>query len=293
MPNTVNITADILAQEALRGFSEITAPLNSFSTNFSPASAQKGGTVSVPIYGTIANADSFGGDYTANSSQTIGEVAVNLTTHFYKTVECSDTDASKGVDLNRLAYEAGKAVGYSVVTGAMGVLNKTRAQNGVATMTLGDPSQFGMSGVYALRTAAAKWPQKAIIAESSWYTSLLSNLPNSTTVQNDATTNGSLGKIAGFSLYETTVSPLCQGYTGAHVMAVNPSALAIASRVLTPDDGGKAYQEAGVVTEPNTNVSLGYRRFYDAKAGKGYVTFEWLGGYTAAVSGACAFIEEV
>lgn len=294
MANTVNISSDILAQGALEGFNSILAPLNIFSTNFSPAPAQKGDTVSVPLYGTIANADTFGGDYTANSDQTIQEVSVSLNTHFYKTVNVSDIDAAKGVDGFKLAFQAGQAVALSVFTGAMGQLNLTRAKNGVPTQTLGDKSQFGPSGVLALRTAAAGWgTEKAIIADSAAYSAFLGNLPSNTTVQNVATSNGNVDRAYGFSFYETDVAPLCQGYTGSIAMAAHPKALAIASRYLAPDDGGTAYIEARPITDDKTKATLGMRMFYDPKAGKKYMTVEWLGGYKPGVSGACAFINEV
>jgi hypothetical protein len=293
MSNTVNVTSDILAQGALEGFLSITQPLNIFSTNFSPDPAQKGATVSVPLYGTIANADNFNGDYTTNSDQTINEVAVNLTTHFYKTVNVSDTDAAKGIDGFKLAFQAGQAVAKSVFTGAMGALNLTRAPGGTPTMTVGEASSFGQSGVLALRTAAAGWgSDKNMLFDSSYYTQFLATLPSATTLQDKATSNGTVPGAYGFAMYETDIQPFCQGYTGAKVMAAHPSALAIASRYLAPDDGG-TYIESRAITDDKTKTTLGMRTWYDPSKGKKFMTIEWLGGYTAGVSGAVAFINEV
>lgn len=290
MANTNNITSDIFAQGALEGFLSITQPLNIFSTNFSPAE-QKGGTVSVALYGTIANADSYAGDYTTNSDQTIGEVSVSLNKHFYKTVNCTDVEASNGVELQKLAFQAGAAVAKSVFTGALGALNLTRAPNGVPTQTLSDAAKFTSSGILDLRTAAAGWGTKNLIMDSAYMSAMLGNLPQGTIVQDTATTNGTVSKVYGFNAYETDIQPLCQGYTGAKVMAVNPAALAIASRYLAPDDGG-TYINARAVTDPKTNATLGLREWYDTSKGKRYATVEWYGGYAPGVTGAVAFINE-
>ncbi|MDO8539485.1 MAG: hypothetical protein Q7S40_03525 [Opitutaceae bacterium] len=291
MANTVNVTSDILAQNALAGFNSIVAPLNTFSTNYSPAPAEKGATVSVPLYGTIANADNFAGNYTTNSDQTVNEVSVSLNTHFYKTIHVSDTDAAKGIDSAKLAFQAGVAVGTSVFTGAMAVLNRTRATNGTAAYTLNSASEFHFTGLGNLRTSAAAWPEKNAILDSTAYTALLLSFPNGTTLQDKATSNGTVPSAFGFGLYETNVTPMCQGNVSGVVMACNPAALAIASRYLAPDDGG-AYKEARPIVDDKTKATLGYREFYDTAAGKKYCTFEWLGGYSAGVTGAVAWINE-
>jgi len=186
----------VIRKGALEGFTSILAPLNSFSTNFSPTAAQKGQTVSVPLYGTIANADNFGGNYTTNSDQTINEVAVTLNQHFYKTIHTSDTDAANGVDNYKLAYQAGQAVAKSVFTGAMGALNVTRATNGTYAHTLGDVSQFGPSGVLALRGVAANWPERNLITTSTAFTALLGNLP-ANQARGSPEDPGSLGSTGG------------------------------------------------------------------------------------------------
>mgnify|MGYP001599611255 CR=1 FL=1 len=290
MSNTVNLTTDILAQGALEGFLSITQPLNIFSTNFSPAPAQKGGTVSVPLYGVIANADNFAGDYTTNSDQTINEVAVSLNQHFYKTINVTDKEAALGVDGYKLAFQAGAAVAKSVFTGAMGAFDLTRAPNGLATMKLGSAALMAPSGVLALRTTSAGWGERNLLMDSSYYTAFLGNLPTSTTVQDKATSNGTVPSAYGFSIYETDVSNFAQNIVSGKVIATNPAALAIASRYLAPDDGG-TYIEARAITDDKTKTTLGLRSWYDPAKGKKFMTIEWLGGYTVGVTGAIAVIQ--
>ncbi len=287
MSNTINVSTDVFSQGSLDGFVSVMAPLNAFSTNFSPAPGQVGGTVSVPLYGSASTASNFNGDYTANSDSTINEVSVSLSTHYFKTVHVTDVQLqNQGADLYKLGYYAGQSVAKSVFTGCMNIFNT--GTYGVPVQTLGSAANFSTSGVLALRTQAAGWgPEKNILCDSSYYSALLGNVPANTLIQNEALADGSIGKIYGFKMYETDVAPMA-AQTSTKVIAAHPSAIAIASRYLAPEDG--AYKDARPITDPKTGTTLGYRSWYDQEAGKRYATVEWLGGYSAGVTGAAKFI---
>jgi hypothetical protein len=289
MANVVSNSVDILSQAALDGFTSVMQPINTFSTNFSPAPGQLGDGVQVNLYGSATTANNFGGDYTANSDSTVGVVTVNMNNHVYKTVHVTDTErANQGVDLYKLGYFAGQSVAKSVFTGCMSVL--TTGTYGVPLQTLGSATNFSTSGVLAARTAAAAWgPDKNVIMDSAYYSALLANLPSNTTIQDNSIREGSVGRIYGFNAYETDVAPMVQSNSSTKAIFAHPSAVAIASRYLQPDDGG-TYIDARAVTDDKTKATLGTRTWYDPSKGKKFFTVEWLGGYSAGVTGAAKII---
>ena len=62
-------------------------------------------------------------------------------------------------------------------------------------------------------------------------------------------------------------------------------AVAVAVRALEPQAPGE-YLSATVVTDPQSGLTLGYRRHYSAGTGKHYVSFECVFGCSRAITGA-------
>ncbi len=279
MANTVSTNIDLFAQGALEAFVNKLAPLNAVSTDFSPATSTPGSAVSVPLYGSVGVANNFGGDYTANSDSSIGEVQVNLNQHFYKTVHATDTETmNQAVDLYKLGEFAGYSVATSVVTGVYGL-----CQTGVLgqpIMKLGNINQLAPSGVLSVRTESVSWGEdKNIIFDSQGYSALLGNLPSNTAIQDEALRDGSVGKMYGINLYETN-QQLVASDPKIKAIAATPSAIAIATRLLTPAVGPGV--ETRVVTHEESGATIGVRSWYAPEQGRTYFTAECLAGWTLA-----------
>jgi hypothetical protein len=289
MANSISTNIDLLAQGTLDGFLSVMAPLNAFSTNFSPARGQVGQAVQVPLYGSAGVANNFGGDYSANSDSSIGAVTVNLDKHFYKTVHVTDTEAAnQGADLHKLGFYAGASVAQSVVTGSLHLI--TTGAFGLPVQTIGSVNNFHASGILAGRTAAVSWgADKNAIVDSAAYSAMLGSLPANVKIQDEALKDGAVGKLYGFNMFESN-APKLAGDAKTIAVFAHPSAIAVASRYLQPDDGG-TYIDTRQVTDPKTNVSIGTRLWYNTEKGKLMYTAEWLGGAAVGVTGAAKVIQ--
>lgn len=90
--------------------------------------------------------------------------------------------------------------------------------------------------------------------------------------------DGLIPRLLGFDLIESTVLPASSAAPNGFV--VHPSALAVATRAVVPSDT-KGYLDCRTVTDPDTGITMSYRRHYASRAGKHFMTFECY--YGAAV----------
>jgi len=68
-------------------------------------------------------------------------------------------------------------------------------------------------------------------------------------------------------------------------LAVHPNAAAVAIRALEPQAPSE-YLAATTVTDPQSGITLGYRRHYAPGTGKHYVSFECVYGASRAITAA-------
>jgi hypothetical protein len=153
---------------------------------------------------------------------------------------------------------------------------------GLTTLTL--------ANVRSLRKAlsADKVPleQRSLILDTDLYDGLLAQNNLSDASQfgaRDAIVDARIPRVYGMSVYEMTSLPangIC--FKG---VAVHPNALAVAVRAL-PAQAPSEYLAATTVTDPETGLSIGYRRHYSAASGRHFVSFEATYGFTRAITSA-------
>lgn len=90
--------------------------------------------------------------------------------------------------------------------------------------------------------------------------------------------DGVIPRLLGFDLVESTVLPASSAAPNGFI--VHPAALAVATRAVVPSDP-KGYLDQRTVTDPDTGITMSYRRHYASGAGKHFLTFECY--YGAAV----------
>ena len=286
MANTLTNVKDIkVAQSALAPWMHSLLPLRAFSSNFSPAPADRLDTVRVPLIGAPSASSDFAGDYTANADSTVTVVPVVLDRHKYKTVHMT---ARENIEtalplLENLVGSAIRQLAYDVLQDIFTEI--TAANYGAPVVPAFAATACDYAKIIEIREGCAdvKMPpeMRSLILDDAYFSNLLADdvvaksfiLP----LAQPGVIEARINRIAGFDMYETTVLP----DNGENLvgMAAHPSGLAVAMRYLTPVAN---YDEAGAVTDPQTGLTFGYLRHTDTRANKVYITVECLYGFKVA-----------
>jgi len=274
----------LYSQLALESFVKTLAPLNVFSTSYSADAAARGASVEVPLVANLTAtnfADSYEGD-----GGTLNAIRVNIDKHKIVTVRISDTEYSKSsnADVQKFAYQQGRALAQAVLEDIWSSFTTSYAApvTGLTTLTL--------ANVRTLRKelSADKVPleQRSLVLDSDLYDGLLSQSNLSDASQfgaRDAIVDGRVPRVYGMNVFEVTSLPTnsitLKGF------AVHPNALAVAVRAL-PAQAPSEYLAANTVTDPETGLTIGYRRFYSPASGRHMASFEATYGYTRAITNA-------
>jgi len=277
---------DIVRQGALQGFVDALLPLAAFSFDVSPMAGERGSSVSVGLISAQA-AGNFAGSYKTDPDSTVGEVAVTLNVHKFKTVHLTDTQLANSsvLKLEELGYQAGHAVGVAFVTDVLSIVT---ADNYGAAVHTGLASAFDSDDVVDIRTAlgTAKVPlaNRKLVLDGDYIGALLKD-DSIKTVANlgsaEAVKDGMFTKLSGMNVYESDVIPAnAENLVG---FAGNGSGMAIAMRYLAPQDGN-TYAAAEPLVDPETGMVLGMREWYDNDTGTKYLTFEAMGGKAVGIA---------
>jgi len=280
----------LIAETALSAFTADLDSLAAFSTSYSSEVVRKGATVEVPLIGALT-ATTFADSYEADGG-TLGTVSVTVGTHKIVTVSMSDTEWSKSsaADIMKFAINQGKAVAQSVLESVYSLFVTTASSAAQYSATLTNLSAFTITNARSLRKALAdeKVPRtnRSLFLNETLYDSLLGQsglLDASQFGARDAIVEGRVPRIVGMNVYESIVLPT--NSISLSALAVHPNAAAVAIRALE-SQAPSEYLATQVVTDPESGISLGYRRHYNPGTGKHYVSFECVFGAARAITGA-------
>lgn len=284
-----NLNDKLIAQTALEAFVADLEPLSVFSTSYSSEVVRKGSTVEVPIVANLT-ATTFADSYEVDGG-TLNRASVSINTHRVATVSLSDVEFSNSsvADITKFAMQQGKAVAQAILTSVYNLFVTTASSAAQYTATLTNLSAFTITNARSLRAALnaerAPFTDRALILNSSLYDSLLSQsglLDASQFGSRDTVVEGRVPRLLGMNVYESLILPT--NSISLSAIAVHPSAVAVAIRALEPQAPGE-YLSTSVVTDPQSGVTLGYRRHYNPGTGKHYVTFEAVYGCSRAITG--------
>jgi hypothetical protein len=280
----------LIAQAALESFTADLEPLSIFTTSYSNEVVRRGASVEVPLIANLT-ATTFADSYEADGG-TMNKVTINVDTHRIVTVSLSDTEYSKSsaAEITKFATQQGKALAQSVLTSFYNLFVTTAGTAAQFSATLTNLSAFTITNARALRKALsdekAPLTDRALILNTTLYDSLLSQsglLDASAFGSRDVISEGRVPRILGMNAYESLILPTNSISLAA--MAVHPNAAAIAVRALEPQAPSE-YLAATVVNDPQSGLTLGYRRHYNPSSGKHYVSFECVFGCSRAITGA-------
>jgi hypothetical protein len=280
----------LIAQAALESFTADLEPLSIFTTSYSNEVVRRGASVEVPLIANLTAttfADSYEGD-----GGTMNKVTINVDTHKIVTVSLSDTEYSKSsvAEITKFATQQGRALAQSVLTSFYNLFVTTAGSAAQYSASLTNLSAFTITNARALRKALSdeKVPLvgRSLILNTALYDSLLSQsglLDASAFGSRDAIAEGRVPRILGMAAFESLILPSNSITLAA--MAVHPNAAAIAVRALEPQAPSE-YLAATVVNDPQSGLTLGYRRHYNPSSGKHFVSFECVFGASRAITGA-------
>jgi hypothetical protein len=280
----------LIAQAALESFTADLEPLSIFTTSYSNEVVRRGASVEVPLIANLT-ATTFADSYEADGG-TMNKVTINVDTHRIVTVSLSDTEYSKSsaAEITKFATQQGRALAQSVLTSFYNLFVTTAGSAAQFSATLTNLSAFTITNARALRKALsdekAPLTDRALILNTTLYDSLLSQsglLDASAFGSRDVISEGRVPRILGMNAYESLILPTNSISLAA--MAVHPNAAAIAVRALEPQAPSE-YLAATVVNDPQSGLTLGYRRHYNPSSGKHYVSFECVFGCSRAITGA-------
>lgn len=280
----------LIAQTALESFVADMEGLALFTTSYSSEVVRRGATVEVPLVANLT-ATSFADDYTADGG-TLNNVSVSINNHRIVTVSISDTEYSKSsvAEVTKFSTQAGKALAQAVLESVYSLFVTTASSAAQYAATLTNLSAFTLTNARSLRKALSdsKAPQtdRALILNTTLYDSLLSQsglLDASQFGARDTIADGRVPRVLGMNVYESLVLPT--NSISLSGIAVHPNAVAIAVRSLEPQAPSE-YLAAQTVTDPQTGLTIGVRRFYRPETGKHHMAFEAVWGASRAITAA-------
>ena len=294
MASITGLNDDIISSAALKAFVDSLHPLSAFSVNYNAEAARKGEVVSIPLISSIT-ATTFANTYEgADGDVTLTAREVTIDKHFLSTVDFTDTQWSKSSALTpqmlaQIGAEQGRAVAQAFISGAWAMI--TTANYG-AIATSSTIASFGLNQVRKARLeltkAKAPTNDRSLFLDPDFYDGLLSDSNNILSNLNfgpEGIREGSISRIAGMDVYESTLIPATSVGSGITLagFAVHPSAIAVAVRTLAPQAPSE-YLEARTIVDPVSGIGLGYRRHYNTANGTHFLNFEVVGGYTFGIT---------
>lgn len=268
MANTLTNTAlQIYSTKLIMALKRRLAPIFAFSLDLSDDAAKVGGTVNVGLI-SAATADDFNAT-TNNYKATAADIA-------NKTVAINKRKLSKfGVDDSQVAsYPSSwweRKAEMSVNAVAQAALSDVWAL--VTAANFGDEDAdkltlslagFKKAGVGAIRAAAVKKglapSASALLLNPDFYSALLADLDSASYGGEEAIRQGFIPNLLGFGKIIEAPDLTVPGFV------CHPDAIAFANRYLAPADPA-SYSEVGTVTDEDSGLTVGIRKYGDPDTG--------------------------
>lgn len=285
MANTIaGVNLAKVAQDTIPALTDLFAPLNALTTDFSADIKDCGESITTRIPTNVTSSDMTGGYQTG--AQDVAMVAKTITLDQFPgfTYGFSDLERSKSeIDLLRLFIEpALEAVGEAVFGY---VWNLVTAANFASSETI-TSANFDRSDIAdigaTLTIAKAQKGGRSVLMNPNYYASIVKTLNSAEFPgQTEGKAEAIAPRVAKFDLYETT---LADGNTeNLAAFALQKNALIFAGRTLIADEmTAKAGVDVEVIMVPGLGLPVQFRKWYDPD-GKLYYNMNVLFGASVAV----------
>jgi len=289
MATYTNLNNEIFAQSALEAFVKTLSPFSAFSRNFSPAVAQRGDQVLVPLIAALT-ATTFSSYAISGGTKTV--VTVNINRHKIVHVGQSDLDAANSSEA--VLADFGRAQGAALATAVLeDVLTLVTTGNFASSYSIA----LSALGVADLRTMRLQLNQsnvpaspRSALIDVLAYDQLLgvTNFVQAHMFRDSGVLeDGRIMRALGLDFHE--VNTVFPATSSVMIFAAHPAAIAVAMRYLAPQEGN-TYLRAGPVSDPETGLTMGLRDHYDNALGMRYTTLEANYGYSVGLTYAARFV---
>lgn len=268
MANTLTNTAlQIYSNKLIMGLKRRLALIFAFSLDLSAEAAQKGGTVQVPLI-SAATADDFNAtsnNYKASeddiTAKTVAIVKRKLSKFGISDSQNANFPASWWERKSEMGINACASAALDDIYGLITALNYGDEDPDKLTLTL---AGFKKSGVGTIRAAAVKKgldPSASTLAlNPDFYSALLADLDSASYGGEEAIRQGYIPNLLGFGKIMEAPNYSAPGFV------CHPDAIAFANRYLAPVDPA-SYSEAGSVTDDDSGLTVGIRKYGDPDTG--------------------------
>ena len=266
MSNTISseLKLNVILDSALVALKQALLPIRALSNAFYDVPLKGTDKISVPYFPleTVASKD-FNGTYTFEGSTTDSrEVTINKRKYQPLAFTSAELARQPRLSPEMIGQMKGQKLAEDILADILSVV--TAANYGSAIFT-GATSAFDSDDVIDIKTAldVAKWPKsgRALILDSAYEGVLLkdNDIKSAYAVgTSSAVQQGILPQIAGFDIRGTNLIPA----NGENLkgMAIFPSAIIVGFSPIAPNMSNVEYQ---VVTDPETGLTLEYRKWED------------------------------
>jgi hypothetical protein len=267
----------VVAQTFLNAFAKALSPVGAFSTNFSDAAAQPGDTIKVGIetYPNVAAATK--ATHAAYAEQDIDSTIASLTLGqpVYVSLSLDDVERASSTLLNLENFMAAKA-NHLARTVYQTILADVTNVNYSSKVTVAS-GDFDIDDVIDMKDLLDDLdvPQdgRSLVLSYAYINNLLKDntLSNNFNAGPAPLRQGVVGNLLGMDVYGTAAIPAnSENLTG---FACHRSAMAVAMRYLQPGPGN-TYSEAMPVSDAESGITLGMRRWYENSTGVDQMVFE-------------------
>lgn len=266
MANTIaGVNLAKIADMSIAGLTDLFAPLNALTTDFSTDIASSGDSITTRIPTAVTAGDMTTG-YQTNATDVV-MTAKTVTLNQFKgfTYGFTDLERSKSeIDLNRLFIEpAMEAVGESVFGYIWDlVLNANFASNEVITAANFNRDNIADFGAL-LTDAKALRGGRSVFMNSTYYASIVKTLNSAEFPgQTEGKAEAIAPRVAKFDLFETTLADTNSENLAA--FAFQKNALLMAARTVVSDEmTAKAGVDTTTVIIPGLGLPIQFRKWYD------------------------------
>lgn len=271
-----------LTQGAIEGFAEFAAPLRAFSYVVKNGNAAIADVVRVPYTtNTSASYDfAYATGYATDGNLIVGK-SITMDQLKYQKITLTDSDLAQlnPEALIRIGRAAGQRLAADVVSHSIASV-VTQANFGNSG-SYGGASLSASAGLASVDQAANtyKWPdgERFLICGTTAWNALMLNtvVTNASSFGSpEAIQAGKLTSVLGFAPYKVSFT-LPNSDTA---FACNPNGILFAQGYHAPQDSGQAYTAVDQVIDPATNLTIGFRQYYDPAKASNVRVFDCLFG---------------
>jgi hypothetical protein len=286
IPN--ELKRDVLLRTAMRAFKNRLLPIMAFARKFESVPLEGTDKIRVPYFplATGASTDFVPANgYNIINAQGLQTKEVTPNKRKYRAVEITSVDWNRQPFLSQEEFvklEAEK-LADDVLLDIFSIITAANFPGTTLAALAASAFDFDELGTLRRLCGEANWPgaPRSVVLDGTFYEYLLrdSRVHNQNYGSTDAVREGRVPRVSGFDLYEVPLLPP-NGAEKLAGMAVYPSAIAVAFSPIRPHPVlTQTVLQYEIVTDPDSGLSLEYRRFADAKLDKVVEVIECNYGY--------------